>query len=103
MLAHTSRFLSSSSDRAWDDSGIKGERVQNAMLNESIDIARLWLVVQAYCSVRFRGSWRLPSLFPCESLVEQGQHLWYVELDVFEIQIILSILLHFKQIVQLQI
>lgn len=45
----------------------------------------------------------LPSLLSRKSLVEQGKHLGYVELHVFQVKLILIILLHLKQIVQLKI
>ena len=45
----------------------------------------------------------LPALLPCEAFVQQCQHLGDVELDVFEIQIVLVILLHLEQVVELQI
>jgi hypothetical protein len=45
----------------------------------------------------------LPALLASEALIQQCQHLWYVELDVFEIKIILVIFLHFEQIIQLEV
>jgi hypothetical protein len=45
----------------------------------------------------------LPALLPCEPLVQQIEHLRDVELDVLKIQIFLVVLLHFEQIVKLEI
>ena len=46
---------------------------------------------------------RLPALLSSEALVEQSQHLWHVELDVFKVQVILVVLLHLKQVIQLEV
>lgn len=47
--------------------------------------------------------WRLPPLLSRKSLVQQSENLGDVELHVFEIQVILSILLHLEQVIQLKI
>jgi len=44
-----------------------------------------------------------PSLLSCEPLVEQGEDFRDVESDVLKIQVLLSLLLHLKQIVELEI
>lgn len=44
-----------------------------------------------------------PTALACKSLVEQGKHLGHVELDVLEIEVFLVVLLHFEQIVELQV
>lgn len=49
------------------------------------------------------ASSQLPVLLPCKSLVEQGQDFWHIELNVFKIQFIMVVLLHFQEIVQLEI
>lgn len=46
---------------------------------------------------------RLPTLLSCESLVQEGKDLGDVELDILQIQIILIVLLHLEQIVQLEV
>lgn len=46
---------------------------------------------------------RLPALLPCKPLVEQCKNFGHVELDVFEIQVVLVVFLHFKEVVQLQV
>lgn len=45
----------------------------------------------------------LPSLLASEPLVKQRQNLGYVELDIFQIELVLVILLHFQKIIQLEI
>lgn len=45
----------------------------------------------------------LPSLLPCEALVQQRQNLRYVELDILQIERLHVILLHFKKIIELEI
>lgn len=45
----------------------------------------------------------LPPLLPSKSLVEQCKDFRDVELDVFEIQLVLVILLHLKQIIELEV
>lgn len=45
----------------------------------------------------------LPALLPREALVQQCQHLWHVELDIFQVKVILIVLLHLKQIIKLEI
>ena len=45
----------------------------------------------------------LPALLASETLIQQSQHLRHVELDVFEVEIVLVILLHLQQIIQLEI
>lgn len=45
----------------------------------------------------------LPPLLSCKSLVQKGKHFGDVELDIFEIKLILVVLLHLQQIVQLKI
>lgn len=45
----------------------------------------------------------LPAFLPCESLVQQRQDLWHVELYIFKIKVVLVFLLHFEQVVELQI
>ena len=57
------------------------------------------------------SSWRissleeanLPSLLPCESLVEKDQDFGHVELYVFQVEIFLIVLLHLEKIVQFQV
>lgn len=59
----------------------------------------------------FFFSWRiagwtetvLPSLFAREALVEKNKHFRDVELDVLEVKVFLVVLLHFEQIVELEI
>lgn len=51
-----------------------------------------------------RQSWSLlPSLLPREPLVEQCEYFRHVELDIFEIKVVLVVLLHLKQIVKLEV
>ena len=45
----------------------------------------------------------LPALLPREAFVQQRQDLWHVELDIFQVQVILIVLLHLKQIIKLEI
>ncbi len=45
----------------------------------------------------------LPPFFPCKPLIEQRKDLGNVEMDIFQIQGLLVILLHFQQIVKLEI
>lgn len=45
----------------------------------------------------------LPPLLPSKSLVEQCKDFGDVELDVFEIQLVLVIFLHLKQIIELEV
>ena len=45
----------------------------------------------------------LPALLPREALVQEGEHLGDVELDVFQVKIVLVVFLHFQQIVELEI
>lgn len=45
----------------------------------------------------------LPPLLSSEPLVEQGQDLGDVELDIFEIEGLLVVLLHFEQIIELEV
>ena len=44
-----------------------------------------------------------PLLFPRKSLVEKGENLGDVELNVFEIKIFLVVSLHLEQIIELEI
>jgi len=53
-------------------------------------------------SVQLASQVVLPSL-ACKSLVEQLKHLGNVKLNVFEVQIFLLLLLHFKQVVQFEV
>ena len=43
------------------------------------------------------------SLLPCEALVEQRQDLRDIKLDILEIEIVLAVLLHLEQVIELQI
>lgn len=45
----------------------------------------------------------LPALLPSEPLVQKGKNFRYVELDILEVQLVLSVLLHFQEIVELEI
>jgi hypothetical protein len=45
----------------------------------------------------------LPPLLPSKSLVEQRKDFGDVKLNVFEIQLVLVILLHLKQIIELEV
>lgn len=45
----------------------------------------------------------LPPLLAGESLVEKGEHLGHVELDVFEVELVLVVLLHLEQVVELEV
>ena len=45
----------------------------------------------------------LPTLLPCESFVQQRQHLGDVELDILEIEILEVILLHLQQVIEFQV
>ena len=42
-------------------------------------------------------------LFPGKSLVEQRKNFWYIELNIFEVEFVLVVLLHFQKIVKLQV
>jgi hypothetical protein len=42
-------------------------------------------------------------LLPSKSLVEQGQDLRHIELHIFEVQVILTVFLHFQEIIKLEI
>ncbi len=46
---------------------------------------------------------RLPSLLPSKSLVKKREHLGNVELDIFQVQVVLVVLLHLQKIVELEI
>lgn len=46
---------------------------------------------------------RLPPLLSCESLIKENENLWYVELDVLEVQFFLAVFLHFQQIIELEV
>jgi hypothetical protein len=52
------------------------------------------------CLVLRRAS---PPLLPCEAFVEKSQDFRDIELDILEIKIFLIVLLHFKQIIELQV
>lgn len=41
----------------------------------------------------------LPALLPSESLVQKGKNFWYVELDILEVQLVLSVFLHLQEII----
>ncbi len=45
----------------------------------------------------------LPPFLPRKALVEQCQDLGNVELDVFQIQVVLVVLLHLQEVVELEI
>ena len=45
----------------------------------------------------------LPSFLSGEALVEQSQDLGYIELDIFEVEVLLIVLLHFQQVIELQV
>lgn len=45
----------------------------------------------------------LPPFLPREPLVEERQYLRHVKLDVLEVQVVLVVLLHFKEVIQLQV
>lgn len=45
----------------------------------------------------------LPSLLPSKSLVEQGKNLGNIELNVFQVQFVLVVLLHLEQVVELEV
>jgi hypothetical protein len=45
----------------------------------------------------------LPPFLPGESLIQKGKNFRHVELDIFEVQLFLSIFLHFQKIVELEI
>ena len=46
---------------------------------------------------------RSPALLSGEALVEKVEHLGDVELDVFQIQILLVVFLHFEKIIQFEV
>lgn len=46
---------------------------------------------------------RLPPLFSSKPLVQQSEHLGNIELNVFEIELILVVLLHLEQVIQLKV
>ena len=46
---------------------------------------------------------RLPASLPCKSLVEKNEELWNVQCYIVEVQLVVAVFLHFKQIVQLEI
>lgn len=43
------------------------------------------------------------SLLPCETLIEKSQYFGNIELDILQIKVLLAVLLHLKQVVELQI
>lgn len=45
----------------------------------------------------------LPPLLSREALVEQSEHLGHVELDVFKVELVLAVLLHLEQVVELEV
>jgi len=45
----------------------------------------------------------LPPLLPGKAFVEESQDLRDVELDVFKVEIILVVLLHFQKVIKLEI
>jgi len=46
---------------------------------------------------------RSPSLLAGETLVKQGENLGNVEVNVFEVELVLVVLLHLEQVVQLKV
>lgn len=46
---------------------------------------------------------RSPSFLACEALVEEREDFWDVELDIFEIEGFLIVLLHFEEIVEFEV
>ena len=45
----------------------------------------------------------LPPLLPRKPLVQQRQDLWNIELDIFKIKRFLAVLLHLKQVIELEV
>lgn len=45
----------------------------------------------------------LPSLLSSKTLVEQGKNFGDVELDVLQIKVILAVLLHLEQVIELEV
>lgn len=45
----------------------------------------------------------LPAFLPGEPLVEKGEHLRHVELNILQVQLFLIVLLHLQEIVKLKI
>ncbi len=50
-----------------------------------------------------RGFCLLPGLLPSKALVEKSKNLGDVELDVFQVKVVLVVFLHLKEIVELEI
>lgn len=46
---------------------------------------------------------RLPPLLAGKALVEQREHLGNVELDVFQVEVVLAVFLHLEEVVQLEV
>lgn len=46
---------------------------------------------------------RSPALLSSESLIEQSQYLGHIELDIFQVKLVLVIFLHLQQVVKLQV
>lgn len=46
---------------------------------------------------------RLPPLLSCKSFVKKRKHLGDIELDVFQVKVFEVVLLHFQQIIELEI
>jgi hypothetical protein len=46
---------------------------------------------------------RLPPLLSREAFVEQSEDFWDVELDIFQVQVFLVVLLHLEEIVEFEI
>lgn len=49
------------------------------------------------------GEMVLPPFLSCEALIKKSENFWYIELDIFQVEIFLIVLLHFKQIVKLEV
>lgn len=45
----------------------------------------------------------LPSLLSGKTFIEQGKYFGDVELDIFQIEVVLAVFLHFEQIIKLQV
>lgn len=65
-------------------------------------IIALFFSISLEC-IACRKEMFLPSLLSCEALVQEDEHLAHVELYVFEIKVLLVVLLHFEQVVQLEV
>lgn len=73
-----------------------------------VELNRLAEEIRSNRSIQYRASFlsvidRACLFLPCEAFVEKSQDFRYIKLNVFQFEFVLSIFLHFEQIIEFQI